>query len=1683
MYKVLPVLKKTFKAVLWVVLIFVLLFLIVAGIIQIPAVQNKIVHYATTFVSDKTHTKVEIRNVSISFPKSVVLEGLYLEDIKNDTLIYAGEAKINIVLTDLMFNKVCIHNIELEDLTLNLYNTETDSVFNYYFLLKAFAGSTKKIQAKPATAVKWTFTVDNVNLKNIRLRYDDIFGGTKVSASLNTMKLKMDKIDFEKSVYSIDNLVIEKLRADVLIKKSSKTESKKPDSILPKITAGIIQINNSTVAYENILSKQTILAVIHRFELKESVVDLEKESVAFDKIRLAQSDIHYYANESRSTSATPIEAPVPVTKSDWKVTVKNIDLNDNELIYKSGFKPVIQNEFDAGFMQFKHLNLNANNLQYSSALTSVTVDKFNTVDQNNFAITRFETIFRMDNHSITAKKLKAGTSGSALNADINIQYSSLKSLMKSLPYLVLNLDVKNASFSNSDILYFSPSLDKLAFFKNKTNITTFSGKVNGRVNNLKGKNLMVKTGKNTVLETDCHIIGLPDAQTAVFDFPNLKVISGKKDIEMMAGAVVPKSINLPENIMLGIVFKGKMKSFVSKMAMTSSYGNAELTATIDSQENFNSNIQFTDFDLGSLLKNKAMYGNVSLNAQVDGHGLDPKTIQAKIKAEVTQIYLNKYTYHNLKVDGDINGREFAGKVNLNDKNAVFNFDGLVNMTPKKEQYKFHLNVKGIDLQKLNFSKEDLRMGFDAMADLKGGTIDKLNGTAGITKMIIISKGKKYQLDSVLLASINKTGKSEMDLKSALIGLKYSGTISPVSLPSVLTRFINSYFPFADTRPAKKNNEPSDFNFEIQLHNHPILSEVLLPQLKVFEPGPITGSFDSRKDELILNAKMNKIVYGTTEIDGLVVNLKSDSTTFNYRFSSDNIKNTQIDFVNFLFEGKLVGNKIEANISSIDGVLNKKLLIRSQITKEKGNYKLILNPNDFWLMNNRWNIAADNYIEFGKQGFLIHHLFLNNVSSQIQVASVHDKFNDDLNIAIKNFKLDDISRIVEKDTSIVKGNVDGNILLKRVNNSYGIIANASITNLIVHDVPIGDLTMKADNPTTERFNVDLKLSGVDNNLTATGYFIPNGGDNYINIKAVIQSLSMKTIEAFSMGQITEAAGMVSGNFLVAGKTNTPELTGELVFNNAFLKPAYLNNRLELKHETITLKTDGIYFNSFTMLDPEKHTAIIDGTVKMKQFSDFVFALHIATRNFLLLNTTAKDNKAYYGRMIIDSKFDVNGPMSLPVINGRLKMKDGSNFTFVVPEEKLTTDKGEDVVEFDDSIKSNSILDRSKTKVAQKSGFTGFDLSSVLEVDKEATLRLLLDPTSSDSLVVRGDAALSFTMDRSGKMSLTGAYNVNEGSYLVSIETVIKRKFDIVPGSTIIWNGDPLDAEISLNATYSVRAAPYDLEADQMPTLSDVEKAGYKQMYPFLVYLKLRGPILKPEVSFEIQLKPEDKGILNGAVNQKLISMNDDPSLLNKQVFALLVLGRFVQENPLQTESGGTSTLVRSTVGNFLSSQLNKLSSKVVTGVDLNFDVQSYDDYGSGKAQGRTQVEIGLKKQLFDERLSVELGGSVDVEGEKAKQNSASDVTSDITIEYKLTKDGRYRLKGFRHNQYEGAIDGQLVETGVGGVYVRDFNKWKEFFKAPKKREKKGTNLQPPSGSAMKVDTKKESETTKTNTQNP
>ena len=156
------------------------------------------------------------------------------------------------------------------------------------------------------------------------------------------------------------------------------------------------------------------------------------------------------------------------------------------------------------------------------------------------------------------------------------------------------------------------------------------------------------------------------------------------------------------------------------------------------------------------------------------------------------------------------------------------------------------------------------------------------------------------------------------------------------------------------------------------------------------------------------------------------------------------------------------------------------------------------------------------------------------------------------------------------------------MLKRINNTYGIVADARISNLLIRNVAIGNLSVKAKNPIAEKFEIDLNLTGMGNNLTANGYFYPKGGDRSVNIKTAINSLSMKTVEAFSMGTITKATGFLTGSFLIDGKISEPDITGELFFNNTFVTPTAINHQIQLKHESIKLKEDGFYFNSFTIL---------------------------------------------------------------------------------------------------------------------------------------------------------------------------------------------------------------------------------------------------------------------------------------------------------------------------------------------------------------------------------------------------------------------------------------------------------------------------------------------------------------------
>src|SRR5690606_1250663 len=158
-------------------------------------------------------------------------------------------------------------------------------------------------------------------------------------------------------------------------------------------------------------------------------------------------------------------------------------------------------------------------------------------------------------------------------------------------------------------------------------------------------------------------------------------------------------------------------------------------------------------------------------------------------------------------------------------------------------------------------------------------------------------------------------------------------------------------------------------------------------------------------------------------------------------------------------------------------------------------------------------------------------------------------------------------------------------------------------------------------------------------------------------------------------------------------------------------------------------------------------------------------------------------------------------------------------------------------------------------------------------------------------------------------------------------------------------------------------------------------------------------------------------------------------------------RFFPATGSDGSGGGTAAMARSSVSQMLSGQLNAFSNSLFggSGLELDFDLDSFQDYQEGAGQTRTQLNVSAQQRLFDDRLVVQVGSQLDVEGGSQSSERANPVFGNVSVEYLLTENGRYRLRGFRKNQFESVIEGQLIVTGISLIFNREFNKFWELWK--------------------------------------
>ncbi|HUH47542.1 MAG TPA: translocation/assembly module TamB domain-containing protein, partial [Arenibacter sp.] len=529
-------------------------------------------------------------------------------------------------------------------------------------------------------------------------------------------------------------------------------------------------------------------------------------------------------------------------------------------------------------------------------------------------------------------------------------------------------------------------------------------------------------------------------------------------------------------------------------------------------------------------------------------------------------------------------------------------------------------------------------------------------------------------------------------------------------------------------------------------------------------------------------------------------------------------------------------------------------------------------------------------------------------------------------------------------SLANGTLEGDLVLEDPFENMGFLAKINIDDLGVIGSTLGNLSLNANSNNGENYDFNLSLSGGDADLDVKGDYLAAKSGAQINLDVLINEIKVKALQTLAPENISDPTGSMAGEFKINGTLTEPRYKGDFHFKNAGFKVNSLNTRFTLAQEDIKMDNDGIYLDHFTITDANNNLFSIDGKVQTVDTTNPSFDLTIKAKDFQALDASQEDNELFFGNLKLDADLQVKGDLSIPKVTGNLKIVEGSKLTFVVPESQLEVMEREGVVLFVNRENPNAIITKNKEDSAATAIFKGYDINTIITIDDNSIFTIVIDERSGDNFQVKGRGDFNLGIDSTGLTSLSGRYELSDGHYEASLYNLVKRRFDIAPGSSLTWSGDPFNADLDVRAIYKVETSAAPLMAAQTSASSAGTANKYRQKVPFLVYLNVKGALLLPEISFNLDMPEDEQGALGGEVYGRVMQLNDREEELNKQVFSLLVLNRFFPGSTSDGSSGGAASIARDNVNKVLSGQLNQFSDKLMgsSGIDLDFGLDSFTD---------------------------------------------------------------------------------------------------------------------------------------------
>ena len=995
----------------------------------------------------------------------------------------------------------------------------------------------------------------------------------------------------------------------------------------------------------------------------------------------------------------------------------------------------------------------------------------------------------------------------------------------------------------------------------------------------------------------------------------------------------------------------------------------------------NDNVTVKSFYLSET--NQYLEGDLDfyLNEDMSINNFNDSNIRFNLNSKAFK--LNENILSNF-VSGEIN---FSGsKNNLSiDKASIitdfFNFDSKIDI---KNIFSSSPNFS-VNLKNLDFNNENINSKFQLD--------DKINYPSMNGSIILVDNKMTYELNHAddSKSKVNINGTAELD---DILSYEFVLDAEVDSEDKILDNLNLNFFKI---NSGIKGTSKELTSFESSIY---IIKDD--KQIEVSINSVISNNYLTAQANLV-----SENTFISTSIEG-------DNLTRSYRVNSDldlrNISNT--DSLNF---------KTKANIN-ID-------------LSDIENIKSFISLQDIYLRNSENEFSVDSFPEINN---LLDLNFINaNKPYDFSVNYSNDKFsvksylgdrfnfsgyykNDDdldLNIQISDLI---ISNFFEINRNPIEGKISSNININRNSENRTLDFNSTISDIIIKDYKIGELNIGVfGNTDYNSYSVNLDLIDRDSNLIkGEGTIIAINEKPNIDVDLSINNFDIDFIERIGLNTMSNISSKVSGEINLWGSIDNIQHNGKLFLNESSFIIPYLNIEYLLSDNSeITLFNQNFEINNISIrtADSESRTSL-NGKILHENYKNWNLDLAFKSDRLYIINKEFSENESFYGKAYIGGDILIYGPTRNVNINIDGVTRDGTSI--IIPNSQNYSIEDFSFIKFSDINSYSDDLIKFKNKITES--VKTLDLNINLEINNTADVEITIDQETGSYISGKGSGNLFMEIDSDGKFNMFGDFKANEGIYNFRNLALIDKKFNLKEGGTIIWDGEPMGAQMNIQATYNVPGGAN-------PALL-LDNPNFNKKIPTDVDITLTGDLTKPDSpNFEIFF-PNTSSTVTSEINYKL----NDSEVRQLQAISLLTQGIFINEVSVSIE--GVTNNIYEKVSEVFSDILGGSQGPLEVG--LNYLQGDKSEILDIKTEDRFGLTLSTKisdKILFNGKIGVPIGGIEETL-----------IIGDVQIDFILNEDGTLRAKVFnKENEFRYIGDELGYTQGVGLSYQVDFQTFRDL----------------------------------------